>query len=105
MKDLNTETAQILKYLAEEKHCFGMAAEHTLAKITKYDDIKQEFLRWLEQRNYDNEDALIVEGYNARTLYDLAPQLDGAGVYNFLVDLRDQPDVAKKIIAEGFKVR
>jgi len=32
----------------------------------------------------------------------LAPFMDGVGIYNFLITLRERPENAKRIIAEGF---
>lgn len=46
-----------------------------------------------------------IGGYTAKTIHEIAPQLVGIGVYNFLVTLRDDPEGAKEIIDEGFVVK
>lgn len=98
MQDLE----KILSYLIDEKSCTEVVAEQVAAKLTKYNDIKAEFLRWLETGKYPTEDAIAVNGYTAAKISEIAPVLDGAGVYNFLVTLRDNPEEARRIIAEGF---
>jgi len=72
-------------------------------KVLKYDDIAAEFGRWLETRSYEGGE-LKVGGYTAAEIYQMAPQLDGIGVYNFLVTLRDNPKLAEEIIRHGFAV-
>ena len=96
---------KVIHYLIHEKHCSDAQIESALRKITKYDDIYQEFLAWLEQRNYQTPTQVTVEGYSAQDIYDKANFLDGIGVYNLLVDLRDEPERVKQYIAEGFPRR
>lgn len=72
-------------------------------EVTKHSDIAEEFGRWLETRKYDDE-GIEVGGYRAKDIHEMAPQLTGIGVFNFLVTLRDEPDEAKKIIQDGFVV-
>lgn len=93
---------KIDNYLREEKQIDSeLVREMLIKKITKYDDILQEFMQWLEARNYEHA-QVVVDDYNAQKIYELAPQLDGMGVYNFLVTLRDEPQEAQAIIDEGF---
>lgn len=96
---------KIWQYLVEEKGCTEAVAHLLLDKIVKYEDIRDEFLHWLETRDYMVESSVVVEGYNALAIIDRAPMLDGIGVFNMLVDLRDRPKEAKEVIAEGFIVR
>lgn len=93
---------QLIKYLIREKHCPEQSMTDMILKITKYDDIYQEFLSWLGRRDYQTPNPVTVEGYSAQNIYDVANFLDGIGVYNFLVDLRDNPIQAKKYLEEGF---
>lgn len=73
-----------------------------IRKVTKYPDIKEKFLAWMESRAFD--DILKIEEWTASDIHKLAPFLTGIGVYNFLVDLRDNPDDARKCITDGFPV-
>ena len=67
-----------------------------------HDDIRAELEQWIERREYPQDNPLTVEGYTAEAISKLAPFMDGVGVYNFMVSLRERPDNAKRIIAEGF---
>ena len=95
---------EIEQYLINEKHNTPLIAEKNAAGICKYNDIKQEFLKWLKERNYDNA-SLVIDGYTAKDIHQMAPFMDGAGVYNFMATLRDNPKAATEIIEEGFVVR
>lgn len=95
---------KVERYLRDEKGVNSeVARERLWKKVAKYDDILREFENWLEVREY--APGVTIEGYSAQRIYGLAPRLDGIGVFNFLVDLRDNPDEAKQTIADGFRVR
>ncbi|MDR2732996.1 MAG: hypothetical protein LBB36_07255, partial [Fibromonadaceae bacterium] len=68
----------------------------------KHDDIRTELEKWIEQQEYTQDNPLTVEGYTAEKIFKLAPFMDGVGVYNFLITLRERPENGKRIIAEGF---
>ena len=92
---------QILNYLITELQQSERVANRNAAKLCKYDDIKDEFLTWLDTNDFiDN--GLVIEGYNAKKIYELAPFMNGVGVYNFMVTLRENPEVALQTIADGF---
>jgi len=96
---------RIEQYLVTEKKVESPVVRSMLMKkITKYDDIKNEFLNWLKRRDYSDA-KLEVNGYTAGDICGMAPLLDGIGVYNFLVDLRDNPEAAHKAIDSGFVVK
>lgn len=95
---------RIEEYLVEERGVESPVVRGMLReKVTKYDDIAEEFSRWLETREY--EDEVEVGGYTAKRIHEMAPQLAGIGVFNFLVTLRDEPEEAQKVIDEGFVVK
>lgn len=95
----------IIDYLVKEKNQSYENAVSLCEKVCKYEDIKNEFLKWLEKREYAFENALVIRGYKAIDIYSMANFLDGIGVYNFMVTLRDDPDFAEETIASGFKVK
>lgn len=95
----------IMKYLIDEKAMKPVVAERNLKKVTRYEDIAQEFEEWIKTRKYKGEGALRVEGYTAADICRMAPFMDGLGVFNFLVTLRDQPEKAKQYIAQGFPMK
>jgi len=70
--------------------------------LERHGDIRAELEQWIEKQEYPQDNPLTVEGYTAEAIAKLAPFMDGVGVYNFMVSLRERPDNAKRIIAEGF---
>ena len=92
---------KIMSYLIETLKQSERAAKRNCDKLSKYDDIKTEFESWINKQVYPN-DGLQVEGYSAKGISELAPFMNEVGVYNFLVTLRDNPDFAKQMIADGF---
>lgn len=94
---------KIERYLRSEKNVeSALVREMLCRKVMKHDDIAGWFAEWLETRKY--VDDMKAGGYTAEDIYKIAPWLDGIGVFNFLVTLRDDPDDAKKIISEGFVI-
>lgn len=91
-----------LKYLLLEKGIKEEQVAAVVQKIKKYDDIYDEFCYWLENRNYEKENPVEIEGYTAKRIFELNPDLDGIGVYNFLVTLRDDPKRAIHYIEMDF---
>lgn len=92
---------KIMTYLIETLNQSERTAKRNLAKLSKYDDIKLEFENWIDTQEYPVV-GIEIEGYNAIKISELAPFMNGVGVYNFLVTLRDNPIVAKQTIADGF---
>lgn len=96
---------RIERYLREERGVESEVVREMLReKVMKYDDIAEEFGKWLEKRVYE-ENGVESGGYTAKRIHEMAPQLDGIGVFNFLVTLRDEPEEAKRFIDEGFVVK
>ncbi len=95
---------RIERYLREERRVeSGVVRGMLRKKVMKYDDIAGEFEKWLETRVY--EDGVGIGVYTAKKIHEMAPQLDGIGVFNFLVTLRDSPEEAMKYIDDGFAVK
>jgi len=92
----------IKEYLTNTRH----QKPEVVAKITqpleRHDDICAELEKWIEKQEYPQNEPLTIEGYTAEAISKLAPFMDGVGVYNFMVTLRERPDYGKRIIAEGF---
>jgi len=94
---------KIVNYLVNEKNQKVGAAEKIVLPFIKHDDIRLELESWIDHRIYPQDEALKVEGYSAKDISKLAPFMDGVGVYNFLITLRERPENGRRIIAEGFK--
>ena len=93
----------IMEYLLKEKKMTEIVAKRTEEKISKYEDIRKEFESWITNKSYNTDSPLIIGGYSAQDISKLAPFMDGLGVFNFLVTLRDDPIKAKEYINSGFK--
>ena len=93
---------KIRDYLVNEEKIDECKVDEYIDEIMKYNDIFDEFCRWLDERSFDFGEPVDVEGYTAKKIGELAPFMSGIGVYNFLISLREDPDRAKFYILEGF---
>ena len=94
---------KIINYLINERNQKPEVTSKIVSPFENYDDIRAELETWIERRAFVQENPLTIEGYTAEAISKLAPFMDGVGVYNFMVTLRERPDNAKRIIAEGFQ--
>ena len=93
---------KITNYLLNELGQNPQVAAKVSSSFERHNDIRSELEKWIEQRKYPQENSIMVEGYTADAISELAPFMDGVGVYNFLITLRERPENGKRIIAEGF---
>ena len=94
---------KVINYLVSERNQKPEVASKITSAFERHADIRAELEKWLERREYAQDNPLVVEGYTADMISKLAPFMDGVGVYNFLVTLRERPENGKRIISEGFK--
>ena len=94
---------KIINYLINECKQKPEVASKIAAPFKNHDDIRAELEQWIEKQEYPKKNPLTIEGYTAESVSKLAFFMDGVGVYNFMVTLRERPENAKHIIAEGFK--
>lgn len=92
---------KVLNYLINELNQSERVAKRSAAKLCKYEDIKDEFLVWTNSNEFD-ETGVSVDGYTAKKIHELAPFMNGVGVYSFMVTLRDNPELAHETIKAGF---
>ncbi len=93
---------KIIKYFTEEKAVTEVVAKVLMKPLCKYTDIKTEFIYWIDNRTFNIPNALSVNGYSAEKIHEIAPFLDAAGIYGFMVTLRDDPEKAQQYINNGF---
>ena len=93
----------IINYLVNERGQKPQVAAKIASPFEKHDDIRAELEKWIERKEYPLDNPLTIENYTAEMISRLAPFMDGVGVYNFMVTLRERPENGKRIIAEGFK--
>lgn len=95
---------QIRIYL-ETEGLSESAIQRRMAEFERQADIAAEFVKWIESGADGYIEGITVEGYSAKQIKELAPFMNGIGVYNFLITLRESPEIAKKYIVEGFPTR
>lgn len=72
-------------------------------KFDRNPDIAAEFETWIQEKEYRDVGAVVVEGYTAKNLADLSEYLKGEGAYMMLIELRENPEKALEKIKNGFK--
>lgn len=93
---------KIVDYLVNVRNQKPEVARKITLPLEKHKDICIELEKWIDDRTYPQDSPLMIEGYTAAAISELAPFMDGVGVYNFMVTLRERPDNARRIISEGF---
>ena len=93
---------EIKQYLLNERKISPVLLERMLPKFEKHQDIAEELTLWIQTKEYVTANPVIVEGYTASDIHRLAPFLDGVGVFNFMISLRERPEKAKQQLAAGF---
>lgn len=74
-----------------------------MAAFAKHPDIAAEFEYWISNKKY--LEGVSVEGYTAKSIASLSPYMDGEGAFQLLIELRENPNKAKKRIGAGFKLK
>lgn len=87
------ENAGVKPFLIDEK----------LDKLKKYSDIEAEFEYWIKNKQYKND--VSVEGYTASDIANMSHYLNGEGAFMLLIELRENPEMAKQKIRNGFKIK
>lgn len=93
----------IIKYFKEDAKVNDEVAKILFKDLSKYDDILNEFTKYLNQKTYDLENAIEINGYTAKKIHELNPSFEPTGVYTFMELLRTDPKRAEEIIKGGFK--
>lgn len=95
-------TRLICEYFKNEINKSDAVLKIIFKDVSKYDDIFNEFNKYLIKKTYDLPNPVSVEGYTAKQIAELNPNFKATGVYTFLNYLREKPDEAKDIIKKGF---
>ncbi len=66
--------------------------------------IGEELVYWLENGCY-KQDGIVVEGYSAEKIAALSKYYDGEAAFIMLIQLREKPEMAKKQLIRGFKMK
>lgn len=76
-----------------------------MAKFENNPDVAGEFEYWIKNKKYKQQETVVVEEYTAEKISQLSEYMDGEGAFMLLIELRENPDRAKKRIEEGFKYK
>ena len=74
-----------------------------LARYEQNPDIAKEFEYWIDTKKYKTVDCITIEGFTAQGLSKLSAFLNGDGAFDFLIELRQNPDKAKALLHNGLK--
>ena len=75
-----------------------------LDTFDRHQDVRSEFEHWIRTGNYETS-GISVEGYNAKSLSERYRYLKGEGAFLLLIELRENPEKARRRIEKGFKKR
>lgn len=95
--------SKVIKGYYEKAGVQPLLIEEKLKKLANNSDILGEFEYWILSRKYIDE--VRVDGYSASDLAKLSALLEGEGAFMLLIELRENPDKAKKRIKNGFKIK
>lgn len=76
-----------------------------IARLEKNPDILSEFVKWIESGAYKEQDCVTVSGFSAKELAKKSPLLDGEGAFMTLIELRENPEEAKEMIAKHLVIK
>ena len=77
--------------------------DEKLNKLEKNNDIKMEFEYWIKNNSF--LDRLNVEGSFASDIAAMSSYMNGEGAFMMLIELREYPEKAKKLIKNGFQIK
>ncbi len=95
--------SKVIKEYYEKAGVQPLLIEEKLKKLTDNNDILREFEYWILNRIYIDE--VRVDGYSASDLAKQSVLLEGEGSFMLLIELRENPNKAKKRIKSGFKIK
>lgn len=93
-----------IREYAEQLGLSEVTIQQRMAEFARHADLAEEFEAWIRQGQGIFPNGIKVEGYTAKKINELAPFMNGVGVYNFLINLRENPKIALGYIEEGFPV-
>lgn len=96
---------EIIKKYYEKIDMIPVIVQLNLEKFERNPDIAKEFEYWIRNKMYYQEDVVTVEGYTAESISKLSRYLEGESSFMLLIELRENPNRAKKKIQDGFKVK
>lgn len=94
--------SEIVKEYYEKAQVKPFLIEHKMKAFEKHPDICREFEEWISTKKF--VDNVVVDGYTASAIAKLSPNVAGEGAFMMLIELRENPVRAKKLIEDGFAI-
>jgi len=94
----------IEEYYAQAK-VMPIIMKQKLSKLQQHTDISLEFEYWIKNGIYRIADCVSVNGYTAQKLSVLSEFVDGEAAFMLLIELRENPERAKRRVSEGFRLK
>jgi hypothetical protein len=98
------EEVEIKKYLMEKIGIDSFTARNYVKNLKKFPDIFAEFLEFTKTGEYKAEGAVVSANWTAKALSEELPHLPVHIVYEFMIGLREEPELYQQFIAEGAPV-
>ena len=97
--------SRIIEDYYKQVNTMPLILQQRMDKLEKNLDIQKEFEYWIEKKEYVQDNCVTIEEYTAKDIAALSKLLDGEGAFMLLIELRENPEKAKKRIKEGFKIK
>ena len=94
----------IEEYYAQAK-AIPVIIEQKMNKLQQHADVLLEFEYWIKNSKYKTVDCVMVNGYTAQKLAELSEFVDGEAAFMLLIELRENPERAKRRISDGFRLK
>ena len=92
----------VYKYFLEELKVNQKVSDTLFTKVSKYEDIFNSFVKWLNERSFENILEPEIEGFTPKYIGEKYPHLKGIGVFNVFVRLKDDKEKTLDLIKKGF---
>jgi len=95
---------QIFEYLVEKEKQTPKLASQMCDKFEKHPDIMEELVQYILTGKFVEKDPVTVEGYTAQMLKDTT-YLKPVGAFNYLIYLRNKPEIALDKLKKGLPLK
>lgn len=79
----------VTKYFMEDLKLNEEEAKKSFSRLIKYNDVYNDFTKYLTMKKFDFKDALEVRGMSAMKIHQMNPNLNGLEVYLKLCDYKE----------------
>ena len=96
---------EIKQYLKDSKAAPEDYIDYICDEMAEHRYIVEDFCAWIKTQNFDFEPHANIEGWTAKKIHEEFPSLSIPSVFTTLLELRTDPDQAKRNIETGFAIR